>query len=92
MEKTKKVPERKCTGCNQSFPKKELIRVVRSPDGTVALDLNGRLPGRGVYICRSAVCFKKACKSNRLAHALETEIPDTVISAIESELADTGDK
>lgn len=92
MEKKKKVPERKCTGCNQSFPKKELIRVVRSPEGNVALDLTGRLPGRGVYICKNVSCFRKAFKANRLARALETEIPDSVVAAIESELAAKEDK
>lgn len=91
MEKTKKIPERRCTGCNQSFPKKELLRIVRSPEGTVSLDLHGKMPGRGVYVCKNAACFKKACKGNRLAHALETEIPESVIEAIGNEIASMED-
>ena len=91
MEKTKKIPERKCAGCNQSFPKKDLIRIVRSPEGTVSLDLHGKMSGRGVYVCKSAACFKKACRGNRLAHSLDAEIPESVIEAVANEIASIGD-
>lgn len=86
-EKTKKLPERRCVGCNKSFPKKELMRIVRSPEGEISADMTGRKPGRGVYICKSASCLKKAVKANRLSHALETDIPESVIEALENELA-----
>ena len=58
--KQKKIPLRRCNGCNEMKPKKELVRVVRSPEGEVSLDLTGRKPGRGAYVCRSADCLKKA--------------------------------
>lgn len=85
--KVKKIPERKCSGCNQSFPKKELIRIVRQPDGTVCLDETGKKSGRGAYLCKKLSCFKKAVKANRIARSLEVEIPDEVTAALEAELA-----
>ena len=59
MEKVKKIPQRKCLGCMQSFPKKELIRVVRTPEGEVEIDLTGKKSGRGAYICKNEACLKK---------------------------------
>ena len=67
----KKIPMRKCTGCGEMKPKKELIRVVRSPEGAISLDATGKSSGRGVYICRSAECLKKARKSNALSRSLD---------------------
>ena len=71
MQKIKKIPMRQCLGCNEHKPKKELIRVVRSPEGEISLDFNGKKSGRGAYICPSEICFKKARKSNRIANILE---------------------
>ena len=71
----KKIPLRRCTGCNEQKPKKELVRVVRSPQGEVSLDLVGKKPGRGAYLCPSAQCLAKARKAKRLERALETQIP-----------------
>lgn len=85
----KKIPERRCTGCNQSRPKPELIRIVRSPDGSISLDATGKKSGRGAYICRSAACLKKARKAKRLEKAFECEIPDEIYSALEEELERT---
>ena len=82
----KKIPLRRCCGCGESFPKKELIRVVRTPDGTVQMDFTGKLSGRGVYVCRSLSCFKKARKANRLARALEMAVSDEVLNALEEEV------
>ncbi len=82
----KKIPERKCTGCNQSRPKPELIRIVRSPDGVISLDDTGKKSGRGAYICRNSSCLKKARKAKRLEKAFECEIPDDVYAALEDEL------
>ena len=60
MPVRKSIPMRKCTGCNEMKPKKELVRVVRSPEGEVSLDLTGKKPGRGAYVCRSSECLAKA--------------------------------
>ena len=84
--KPRKIPQRRCCGCGESFPKKELIRVVRTPDGTVQMDFTGKLSGRGVYVCRSLTCFKKARKANRFAHALEMAVSDDVLNALEEEV------
>ena len=79
----KKIPMRQCAGCREMKPKRELIRVVRSPEGAISLDATGKSSGRGVYICRSAECLKKARKSNALSRSLETPIPDEVYEALE---------
>ena len=65
MPVRKSIPMRKCTGCNEMKPKKELVRVVRSPEGEVSLDLTGKKPGRGAYVCRSSECLAKAIKAKR---------------------------
>ena len=85
-KKIKKVPLRKCVGCMQSFEKKELIRVVRSPEGEVSLDFSGKKSGRGAYVCRNSSCLKKAIKSKRIERNLECEIPDEVYERLEGEL------
>ena len=82
----KKIPERKCMGCNEKRPKKELIRVVRTPEGDVCLDLVGKKSGRGAYICKSVSCFEKALKSKRLERTLEVEIPDSVYEDVKKNL------
>lgn len=74
----KKIPMRMCTGCRLMKPKRELIRVVRSPEGSVSLDFKGKSPGRGAYICRDTECLKKARKSRALERALEIAIPEEV--------------
>ena len=78
----KKIPERKCMGCNEKRPKKELIRIVRTPEGIVCLDMTGKKSGRGAYICKSVSCFEKALKTKRLERTLEIEIPDPVYGEI----------
>ena len=85
----RKQPERRCLGCMQSFPKKDLIRVVRTPDGTVELDFHGKKSGRGAYVCKNAACFKKARKAGRFERNLECVIPDTVYDRLEVELSET---
>ena len=69
--KERKVPMRMCVGCREMKPKKELLRVVRSPEGEVSIDLTGRKPGRGAYVCRSAECLKRAIKQKQLERAFE---------------------
>lgn len=73
----------------QSFPKKELIRMVRTPEGNVELDFIGKKSGRGAYLCKSAACFKKARKAGRFERNLECDIPDTVFDRLEVELSET---
>ena len=83
----KKIPLRRCCGCGESFPKKELIRMVRTPDGATQMDFTGKLSGRGVYVCRSLACFKKARKGKRLETSLECPIPEDVYNRMEEELS-----
>lgn len=87
-QKTKKIPERQCLGCNGHFPKAELLRVVRSPAGEISLDFSGKKSGRGAYICKKSVCLAKARKNGRLARNLGCEIPETVFAAMAAELAE----
>lgn len=95
--KQKKIPLRKCTGCGEMKPKKELVRVVKGPDqkndqeettapGTVSLDLTGKKPGRGAYICRNRACFEKARKAKRFEKAFSCKIPTEVYDEMEKEL------
>ena len=86
MEKIKKIPQRKCLGCMESFPKKELIRVVRTPEGEVCIDLKGKMSGRGAYICKKEACLKKAIKSKRIQTNLEVTISDELIESLSKEL------
>lgn len=83
---TKSVPVRMCTGCGSHMPKKELVRVVRSATGEIALDLTGKKPGRGAYICRNVECLRKARKAKRLERAFECQIPDEVYTRLEEEM------
>lgn len=83
----KKVPLRMCTGCGEMKPKKELVRVVRSPEGEIHLDLGGRAPGRGAYVCRNLSCLKKARKARRFEKAFSCKIPDEVYDRLEGEMS-----
>ena len=86
MTQDKKYPERRCVGCGETFLKKDLIRVVRAPDGQLSLDFKGKKSGRGAYLCMNPACLKKARKGKKLERALNSEIPDEVYEALESEL------
>ncbi|HHY53291.1 MAG TPA: YlxR family protein [Clostridiales bacterium] len=85
--KPKKQPMRMCSGCKEKKLKKELIRVVRSPEGEISLDKTGRKSGRGAYICPNIACLKMARKAKRLERSLETTIPDEVYAQLEQELS-----
>lgn len=74
----KKIPQRKCVGCNEMKSKKELLRIVRSPNGEVSLDPTGKKNGRGVYVCPQRECIIKAVKEKRLEKALERPIGEEV--------------
>ena len=84
--KEKKVPMRMCVGCREMKPKKELIRVVKSPEGEISLDFTGKKSGRGAYICRSVECFNKARKGRRLEKAFSCKIDAGVYDAMAEEL------
>lgn len=82
----KKVPMRQCMGCRERKPKKEMIRVVRSPEGTVSLDFKGKAPGRGAYVCPSAECLKKAIRSKALDRNLEVTVPEEILERLSLEM------
>jgi predicted RNA-binding protein YlxR (DUF448 family) len=84
--KPKKIPMRQCLGCNEHKPKKEMLRVVRDPEGQVSLDFTGKKSGRGAYLCPSLRCLKKARKSRRIDRSLECEIPEEVYDRMEEEM------
>lgn len=86
MQKVKKIPQRQCVGCREMKNKKDLIRVVKSPEGEISLDFGGKKPGRGAYVCRDVACLKRARKSRALERAFEVTIPPEVYDALEQEL------
>ena len=85
MEK-RKVPARQCVGCNEMKNKKDLIRVIKTPEDTILLDLTGKKNGRGAYICKSDGCLKKLLKQKTLNKAFNTNIDESVYKAIEEEI------
>ena len=82
----KKIPQRQCMGCRERKAKKELIRVVRTPEGEVCLDFSGKLNGRGSYLCPDPECLKKAQKAKSLERSLEVPIPQEVYDRLEKEM------
>ena len=84
--KTKKTPMRMCLGCREMMPKLELMRVVRTPDGSIVLDKTGKVSGRGAYICKNKECFNKSVKSKALSRALEVQVEDDILLALEKEI------
>ena len=83
----KKLPIRRCVGCGEHFPKSTLVRVLRTPEGEIILDLTGKKSGRGAYLCKSAQCLKKARKSGRIASSLECSVPEEVYDRLEGEIS-----
>ena len=86
MQKQKKTPQRQCVGCRTMHDKRDLIRVVKSPEGEISLDDRGKKPGRGAYLCKNSVCLKKAQKSKALERAFSQSISDAVYKALEEQL------
>ena len=74
----KKIPMRQCVGCREMKAKKELVRVVRSPEGEISLDFRGKAPGRGAYVCPLAECLRRAIKSRALERGLDCQIPQEI--------------
>lgn len=86
MMKTKKIPMRMCLGCGEMKPKRELIRVVKSKEGDISLDLTGKKSGRGAYICRSVECFEKARKARKFERSFSCMISEDIYNSMEGEL------
>ena len=82
----KKIPMRQCLGCREAKPKKELIRVVRSPEGQISLDFKGKAYGRGAYICHDPQCLKKAIKSKALERAFSAQIPPEIYDKLNEQM------
>jgi len=85
----KKIPMRQCLGCREMKAKRELIRIVRSPEGEISLDQTGKKSGRGAYICRSAECLKRVEKSKALSRALGVPAPQTVMETLHGACIET---
>ncbi|GAA0114327.1 RNase P modulator RnpM [Clostridium senegalense] len=84
--KVKKVPQRMCTGCMEMKDKKQLIRVVRNKEGEISIDMTGKKPGRGAYICKNIDCLEKAIKAKRLERNLEVNIDEEVFIKLKEEI------
>lgn len=84
--KVKKIPQRMCIGCQEMKPKKELIRVVKNSEGVIKVDLTGKAPGRGAYICKSLECLEKAIKTKRFEKNFETKIDESIFQRLREEL------
>ena len=82
----KKIPMRQCLGCREMKPKKELIRVVRSPEGEISLDFKGKASGRGAYVCPDPRCLKKAIKARALERAFSAQIPQEIYERLKSQM------
>ena len=82
----KKIPLRQCLGCREMKPKRELIRAVRSPEGSISLDFKGKAPGRGAYVCHDKACLQKAIKAKALERAFNTAIPEEVYAALTEQM------
>ena len=82
----RKIPQRKCVGCNTSKDKKELIRVVKNAEGEISVDMTGKKNGRGAYICHSEECLKMAIKAKRLETAFECQISDEIYERLLQEI------
>ena len=82
----KKIPMRQCLGCREMKPKKELIRVVRSPEGEISLGFKGKASGRGAYVCPDPRCLKKAIKARALERAFSAQIPQEIYERLESQM------
>ena len=87
----KKIPQRQCMGCRERKEKREMIRVVRGPEGGVSLDFRGKAHGRGAYICPDMACLKKAIRSKALERSLEVAIPEEIYARLEQEMEEGKD-
>ena len=84
----RKIPLRKCLGCGEMKDKRTLVRIVRSKEGVISVDLTGKMPGRGAYICRDESCLNMAVKAKRLERAFSTKIEPEIYDRLRSELSE----
>ena len=84
--KQRNIPMRMCVGCREMKPKRELLRVVRSPEGEISFDLTGRKPGRGAYVCRSVECLNQAIKKKQLERAFSAPVSESVRESLASQM------
>lgn len=84
--KTRKIPQRVCLGCGETKPKRDLIRVVKSPEGEISLDLTGKKSGRGAYICNNIECLQNARKARKFERSFACQIDSEIYDAMEKEL------
>lgn len=82
----KKMPQRTCMACQEKKDKRDLVRIVRSPEGEISVDLTGKKPGRGAYICPNLECLNKVIKSKRLERSLETAISQEIYESLKEQL------
>lgn len=88
----KKIPMRQCVGCREMKPKRELIRVVRAPEGEISLDFRGKAPGRGAYVCANPACLTRAKKSRALERAFGCPVPDEVFDQLTRQMEEHADE
>ena len=91
MAVKKKIPMRKCVGCGEMKPKKELMRILKTENGEFVVDAAGKKNGRGAYLCRSLSCFQNAVKSRGLERSFKQEIPQEVYDRLEKEMGEIGE-
>ena len=87
MKTTNKIPMRQCTGCREMKSKKEMIRVLKTPEDEIVLDTTGRKNGRGAYVCPSIECLDKAIRNHGIERSLKTSVPEEVYEDLKKELA-----
>ena len=86
MAQSRHVPLRKCTGCQAMKSKKEMLRILRTAEGEILLDISGKKNGRGAYVCRSRECFEKAVKNKGLERSLKIKIPEETYESLKKEI------
>ena len=89
VDMNKKIPMRQCVGCNEMKSKKEMMRVLKTPEGPIVLDVTGRKNGRGAYLCKDLECLKKARKNKGLERSFKMSIPDEVYIILEKEFGES---
>ena len=90
MTVRKKTPERLCIGCQTVHPKKELVRIVRSPEGVFSVDFKGKMPGRGAYVCHKPECFDAAVKRKRFEKAFQGQVSAEILETLRAEMFPAG--
>lgn len=83
----KPLPQRMCVGCREMKDKRDLIRVVKTPEGEITIDSKGKMNGRGAYLCRNADCLQKAVKAKGLERAFQQKVTEEIFSSLKEQLA-----